>query len=49
MNAVISGYIDDFVLVYLDNVFVYSNNADEHRLICAKSLTDCMNISCKPS
>ena len=30
MNAVMSGYIDDFVLVYLDDVLVYSNNADEH-------------------
>ena len=25
-----SGYIDNFVLVYLDNTLVYSNNAAEH-------------------
>ena len=30
MNAVMSGYIDDFVLVYLDDILVYSNNAEEH-------------------
>ena len=31
MNAVMSGYIDDFVLVYLDDILVYSNNAEEHK------------------
>ena len=30
MNAVMSGYIDDFVLVYLDNILIYSDNAEEH-------------------
>ena len=30
MNAVMSGYIDDFILVYLDNILVYSDNAEEH-------------------
>ena len=30
MNAVMSGYIDDFLLVYLDNILVYSYNAEEH-------------------
>ena len=32
MNAVIFGYIDDFILVYLDNILVYSNNAEEHKV-----------------
>ena len=31
MNLVMHGYIDKFVLVYLDNVLVYSNNDDEHK------------------
>ena len=31
MNAVMSGYIDDFVLVYLDHILVYSDNAEEHK------------------
>ena len=30
MNAVMSGYIDGFVLVYLDNILIYSNNAEEY-------------------
>ena len=30
MNAAMSGYIDDHILVYLDNTLVNSNNAEEH-------------------
>ena len=30
MNSVMHGYIDDFVLVYLDYVSVFSNTEDEH-------------------
>ena len=32
MNSVMSGYIDEFVLVYLFDILVYSNNADEHEV-----------------
>ena len=31
-NSVMSGYIDEFVLGYLDYILVYSDNADEHEL-----------------
>ena len=31
MNSVTHGFIDKFVLVYLDNVLVYSDNEDEHK------------------
>ena len=30
MNSVMHGYIDDFVLVYLDDIPIFSNNEDEH-------------------
>ena len=30
MNSVMHGYIDDFVLVYLDGILVFSNTEDEH-------------------
>ena len=31
MNAVMHGYIEDFALVYLDDILVFSNNEDEHK------------------
>ena len=30
MNSVMHGYINDFVLVYLDDIFIFSDNEDEH-------------------
>ena len=30
MNVDMSGYIDEFVLVYLDSILIYSGNAEEH-------------------
>ena len=30
MNSVMHGYIDDFVLVYLDDILIFSNNEDVH-------------------
>ena len=30
MNSVFSKYLDKFVLVFLDDIFVYSKNEEEH-------------------
>ena len=30
MNLVMHGFIDKFILVYLDDVLVYSDNEDKH-------------------
>ena len=32
MNSVMLGYIDEFILVFLDDILIYSNNSDEHEL-----------------
>src|SRR5438552_11364106 len=31
MNAILCPYINKFVLVYLDNILIYSNSAEQHR------------------
>ena len=31
MNSVFSRYLDKFVLVFLDDIFVYSKNEEEHK------------------
>ena len=38
MNHVFDGYIDRFVLVYLDDILVYSTCADEHEAHLRKVL-----------
>ena len=38
MNHVFDGYIDKFVLVYLDDILVYSTCADEHEAHLRKVL-----------
>ena len=30
MNNIFSKYMDKFVLVFIDDIFVYSNNKEEH-------------------
>ena len=32
MNSVMHGYIDDFVLVYLDDILIFHNNEHESHL-----------------
>ena len=32
INSIMHGYIDKFMLVYLDNVLMYSDNKDEHKV-----------------
>ena len=36
MNSVMSTYIDEFVLVYLDDILIYSDNSDERKLHLCK-------------
>ncbi|TIB19641.1 hypothetical protein E3P88_04142 [Wallemia ichthyophaga] len=31
MNSILHDYLDDFAIVYLDDILVYSNSLDEHR------------------
>ena len=31
MNSIMHGYINDFVLVYLDDILMFSNTEDEHK------------------
>ena len=49
MNAVMSGYIDDFVLVYLDDILIYNDNAEEHEAHLQQVFDRLRKISCKPS
>ena len=43
MNSVMSGYIDELVLVYLDKILVCRNNADEHEMHLHRVL-DCLRL-----
>ena len=41
INSVILGYIDEFILVYLDDFLIYSDNVDEHEMHLQK-VFDCL-------
>ena len=30
MNSIFMEYLDQFVVIYLDNILIYSNNEEEH-------------------
>jgi hypothetical protein len=38
MNNVLFEYLDDFCTAYLDNIIIYSENAEEHELYIYKVL-----------
>ena len=43
MNSVMFGYIDEFILVYLDGILVYGDSADEHEMHLHK-VFDCLGL-----
>ena len=45
MNSVMHGYIDDSVLVYLDDILIFSNTEDEHESHLARYSTNFANIN----
>ena len=38
MNNIFHPYLDDFILVFLDDIFVYSKNEKEHEMHLRKTL-----------
>ena len=45
MNSVMHGYINDFVLVYLEDILGFSNSENEHESHLARCLTDFATIN----
>lgn len=46
MNQVFHDYLDKFVVIYLDNIIVYSFTLEEHQRTCGKSSKGCKTTSC---
>ena len=38
MNNILFKYLDDFYIAYLDNIIIYSKNAEEYKLYIYKVL-----------
>jgi hypothetical protein len=46
MNEIFKDYVDEFLLTYLDDILIYSQNLTDHREQVRKVLTDSGNTTC---
>jgi hypothetical protein len=45
MNNILFDYLDDFCIIYLNNIFIYSNNPLKHEICIRLVLQKLYNIS----
>jgi hypothetical protein len=48
MNNILFGYLNDFYIIYLDNIFIYSDNSLEYEIYIRLVLQILHNIGLKP-